>query len=213
MIDRIQARVGILFSLFSLVLVVSKLFFAIIHNNLQIFISNGNLIFVIYVLLFGMTIFWKSIISKLIQIGIISVEAILSLSCGVVESFFGLSMLISVILICFSYGFFNKLLIGKVISLPILFYILFIFLPLRDNDNKYLIAFQWDMFICFFIFLMWLVFKDTIKHNKEYNDSMIKKYNDKVSILQNQLELSIKTGIDLLDIIKSSDKNKGDNCD
>jgi Ca2+/Na+ antiporter len=158
-----------------------------------------------------MTIFWKSIVSKAVQIGIIIIEAILALSPDMSSSFFGLSMIITSLLLCVAYGVFNKHKTIKMIIVPILLYFILVFVPLSGNEKKFLMAFQWTMFICSFLFLIWMIFKDHIIKVNEYNSSLIRKYEDRTAILQVQLEKSIKAGIDLLDIIRSSD-DKGDRC-
>jgi hypothetical protein len=206
-----QGRVGVLFCLFSFVVFLSKLIFSILNGYIHSFLILDNFVYLFYVLLFGMTIFWKSIVSKAVQIGIIIIEAILALSPDMSSSFFGLSMIITSLLLCVAYGVFNKHKTIKMIIVPILLYFILVFVPLSGNEKKFLMAFQWTMFICSFLFLIWMIFKDHIIKVNEYNSSLIRKYEDRTAILQVQLEKSIKAGIDLLDIIRSSD-DKGDKC-
>jgi hypothetical protein len=211
-LNKIQERVGILFSILSLVLLISKLIYSIINNNLNTFVIE-DFPFILYIIIFGITIFWKNKITRIVQIIVTFLTSLIALYSSIDSPFFGLVMLIFSILLYWCYGFFQNNKLIKSIIFGALLYPFFTFIYLYDDPKKYLRSFQWWLFIIVFLFLLWIIFQEQINKEEKNNMLLVKKYEEKMEVLQEQLEASIKAGIDLLDIIKSSDKHKGDDCE
>jgi hypothetical protein len=211
--DKLQTRVGLLFSSFSFVMFILGILFSIARGDILTFFTIENYSFVLYLIIFILTAFWKNIITRIIQIVLVFITAIIALLSTPYTPFFGLTILLSSMLLYWAYGFFNKYKPIKTVLFSIVLFCIFYFICLKDNDNRLLASIQWEAFISIFILLLWFIFKEGISKNIEYNSSLIKRYKDEMNLLENKLEIAVKTGIDLLDIIKSSNdhhRRKGD---
>ncbi len=159
--NKLQVRVGKLLFIFSLVIFSTKIIVAIARNDFSKIPTISNLSYIIYALLFYISFTWKNEISKYIQIGIISLESILCLEPDMSSSFFGLSMMIVAIILIYMYGGFGKYRNRKLASLGIIIYLILLLVPLRNNNEKYLYAFQWTLFVISFLYSFNILSKNT----------------------------------------------------
>lgn len=166
----LQVRIGKILCIFSLVLFISKIIptlcIPVLFKNISIYMVIYNIRIITYSLLFLITFLYKGILSKIIQVSIIIIEAIISLNSQPTSSFFGLSLIISAILLSYVYGFFRSYKIIKLLLLILGTYFLFIYIPLKNESCKYLIAFKWELFISIFILCLWYLLKDFIEEIK-----------------------------------------------
>jgi hypothetical protein len=163
MFNKVQDRIGKLFSIFSLALFIVKLSYHIFTEKpfYEFFILD-NISYLMYGIIFWISSLRSNIVSKLVQIGIIFVESILALYPESTSPFFGLMLIEVCFLLSYCYGILNKNFIIKTGLITILLYVLFVFLPLNDNNRKYLLGIEWLVFIYAFLFLVWFIFKDFI---------------------------------------------------
>ena len=142
----LQRRIGIVFFTLSLITVVGN--FITINRDgsmFNILTCSG------YLIVFSITVAWESKLSKILQISCFLIAAFFSLMIDS-NKMFGTSILIIEILVLYSYGFYRKNIVPKVItSLLVLFAILFITM---SEKNEAIMVFMFVSFISGSIFMI-----------------------------------------------------------
>lgn len=101
------------------------------------------------------------------QIFLIVVASMWSLYLSPGSPFFGLIMITISIILAYCYEIYNKRIILRLCCSAIFLYLLFTFVPLHSSPRKYVIGVEWVIFISVFIFVLWIIFKDSIERLQE----------------------------------------------
>jgi hypothetical protein len=193
----LQARIGLVFFIFSSVLYVSKIMYCLIGSQpWNSLIDIDRLLYLSYPVLFFITIPWESTWSKILQSCIVLIEALFSLSQDPQTPFFGLSMIIIAFLLIYKYGFIAKNTKLKIGIIFISLYLLLVFIPLYNQKDKFLYGAEWLLFISFFLFTVWFIFSDSIKKLKEKESATKERYmkiiDEATSVAREAIELCEK---------------------
>lgn len=160
----VRARIGKTFCLFSLALYALKIAMCVINkHNIATLFTIDRLSFLGFAVLFGLTAIWENKISKLIQIVLVLFASIASLCASPCNPIWGIMLIIMDFLLCYIYDFFDKYSHLKLVFFGASVYMVFLLFPLRHDINRFVIAFEWTIFICIFIFVLWIIFKDYIE--------------------------------------------------
>jgi hypothetical protein len=148
----LQRRIGIIFFTLSLITVAAN--FITIYRNGSLF----NLLTCAgYMVVFSITIAWESNISKYLQIVCFLVSAFFSLLIDQ-NKMFGTSILVIEILVLYSYGFYKKSIIKKIIiTVSLLFALLFVTIPQKNE------AFMVFVFVIFIVSSIFMILYDELK--------------------------------------------------
>lgn len=203
-LDKLQIKIGKILSLFSIIIFVTKIISSIINNNLNTLLTIDKISYLLYALLFLISTYWINTFTKIIQILIIFIESMFSLSPGMSSSFFGLSMIIIDILLCYRYKLFNTHKYIKIVCSIVSFYLILLFIPLHHCTNNFLYAFQWTMFIIIFLSIIWFIFKDYIEKIEEEEKIV---YTKLIKIIEEAMEVA-KDAIKKLDEIKEEQNER-----
>ncbi len=164
----IQRRIGIIFGVFSFVLFIVKFIYNTLNDvSLSDFATFDNLSYFIYAFIFTVTSMKRNLFGRILQVAILFVESIFALFPDSTSPFFGMVLIVVAILLCYVYKFFVKHNMIKIMLFSIVFYFIFAFIPLENNSKKFLLAFEWELFIGTFLFLLWIIFKDSIEELKD----------------------------------------------
>lgn len=162
---------GLIFTLFSLVLFLSKsIYYIAIKHDLGKIFSIDHASYFIYIFIFLYTVYNINLFAKIIQIGIIAVEGIYDLSIDPQNPTFGLILIISALILLYVYGIFARHKIVKSIMLTIIIYCIFAFISLGNDSNQFLRALSWTAFIITFLFFLWIVSKDSLDKLRELEE-------------------------------------------
>lgn len=161
---RTQGRVGYLLACMACITYIGN-FLARLFTGAPMgpMLSFHHIHFLFYGIIFVFTANKINQWTSLIQISIIIIESMISLTLNPDEWFFGAVLMILAILLAYAYGLLST---NKKYKIPIIAlaqYLSFIFIPLANNPDKYIRAFQWLAFISSFIFSLWFIFKDKIE--------------------------------------------------
>ena len=162
--NKIQSRIGYLFSGFILALFLIKVALCLVQGRdyFSLF-SYPNGVYWIIGLLFVGTAMKERKIYQILQ-------CVLLLGCGIWilsskpnSDFFGLAMIILSTVLAFAYRIIYKHLLVSMITISLLWYGLFVTIPLYTIDDRFIHGFEWVVFIDAFLFVIWAIFKDSIE--------------------------------------------------
>ena len=193
----LQARIGLVFFIFSSVLYVSKITYCLIGSQPWTSLMDfDRILYLLYPILFFITIPWETTLAKLLQSGVVLFEALFSLKQDTQTPFFGLSMIIIAFLLIYKYGFVAKYPKIKISIGGICLYLLLIFIPLYNQKDKFLYGAEWLLFIGFFLFTVWFIFSDSIKKLEEKENATKDRYmkiiDEATSVAREAIELCEK---------------------
>lgn len=181
--DKVQMRVGKILCVFSFAIFIIRVipsFFipVLVYNNISLLFFLYNIRIIFYSILFLFSFLYISNVFKIVQIVLILIESIISLNSHSNTCFFGLLLIVSAILLCYIYGFFNYRKKLKIVVVVCFLYILFVCLPLRNYFDKFLLALKWELFIITFIYCLWYLLKDILEEIK------IKEFEERQEIIK-----------------------------
>jgi hypothetical protein len=164
---KVQERLGKLFFILSLALLFIKIGACVFEGKYEALSNPWSWIYVILPILFGVTFLIKNKITKILQVVVIGLLACGSLYTTINNPFWGLSLLIVVFLVCFTYGWFKTNYVIKYISLNICFCGIFYGLLRNSFSEALLYAIEWVLFIDGFLLIIWYTFKDWLDRMRQ----------------------------------------------
>jgi len=194
--DKLQVKIGKILCLFSLVMFISRIIPCIIipvlfKNNIYNYMALSNFRLLLYSLLFFVSFIYINQYTKILQLLLILLESIISLNSQPISNFFGLILIIAILILFYIYGFLNENPRIKLGIIAIIIYILFILFPLKDFNNKYILAFKWILFIFTFLICLWYLSSDYINNiknkEKEEKDKLIELLKESNSIAKDAI--------------------------
>jgi hypothetical protein len=161
---KIQSRIGLFFAIISWVLYLTKLLY-VINGDLSLidFVFGYRIIFIVIGFMFLLSSLFDWFMWRLGQIFLVSCLAIFSLCANYTMPIWGMFLLIIAIILCYVYSLYSKRKAIRLSMTALSIYIAFVFLPLRDVDDKYIRGFEWTFFIAAFVFIIWFIFKDSME--------------------------------------------------
>lgn len=206
-----QRGVGILYTIFSAWVICSSLISRYIRNT-TIF-ETADVVTILCIVIFAISIVIESTVCKAVQVIMIVVVGIGTLMSD--NYYLSMAVLTNAFFIMYSYGWFNKYTKLKVGLSIALIYGLFLFIPSHEITS-YLYAFNWLLFMCVHITCIWFVFRSTISKAKSFDQSKEMQLNLKITEAQDelvktqaqlertqsQLTDAVKSGIELIDLVK-----------
>jgi hypothetical protein len=201
-----QVRVGRIIALFALVLYISKICTCLFtHSPAMVLVQYPKICYPFIAILF----FFSSTIDKrfikVFQCIIVFSLGVWSLCYSPRSDFFGLAIISISIVLLFAYGFVEKHYLIKCISVDVLLYIIFIFIPLMNTENKYVHALEWLAFIDIFLFMLWSISRDSIEKLRQKESVEREKY---MRIIDEATSVA-RDAIKALDKIKLEEEKKG----
>lgn len=169
-----KERIGILFTVISLSIFVLHLW-GIFSGTNESILKWDHALYISLGVLSIISIYACSIISKSIQIGIPLIMGVVSIASSRSEVYTGLILIIIAILVAFHFKIYSKDIIIRITISIIVLYAMFAFVPQWTGNEKYLIPIAWVLLVCGFLFLLWIIFKDSIDELEKREQEKLKR--------------------------------------
>ena len=184
-----QARIGLVLCLFALAVSLLKIYLYVsATGTLYGFFNIDRGSYILYTILFALSIFWDHWIVRTVQVSIILFEGFLALSFGT-DQFAGYAMIISAIFILCAYRFFKYHRWTKIFLVSLGVYIILAFFTFANSYNRYIIALEWLLFMQAFLAMSWVTFKDYIDKIRKDKERILEVAEEAASIARDAIEL------------------------
>lgn len=183
----IQKRIGLIFTIFSLLIFGSRLIPGIKAGEpfMELLVNTGTILFM--GLLFLPTIKWEHWLCKVYQVFIVSVVALLSFIDSYDSSYSFIFIAIAVIL-SFAYGWYNRNFVVKAIVTVVFLYAFLVVFSLQYHPSRWSASLNLTSLIVIFIFILWVIAKDYINAIETDTVTKIKKIESDLLEYKNGIE-------------------------
>ncbi len=165
----VQLRIGRVFTLFSLVCFLLSIVEVMI--NRAPILSWKPLLLLGFTGLFFLTTIKDNIILKWLQLAAMLAASLVAFEHN--SDAFALSIIFIGILLAREYDFFKLNEVIKYSCIFIILYFIFLIFPLRDESNRFFLAFTYDLFIAIYYLVFWFIYKDQVIKTKEENEKQL----------------------------------------
>ncbi|MDD5358339.1 MAG: hypothetical protein PHX80_04280 [Candidatus Nanoarchaeia archaeon] len=165
----VQLRIGRVFTLFSFVCFLLSIVEVMI--NRAPILSWKPLLLLGFAGLFCLTTIKDNIILKWLQLASMLAASIIAFEHN--SDAFALSIIFIGILLAREYDFFKLNEVIKYSCIFIILYFIFLIFPLRDEGDRFFLAFTYDLFIAIYYLVFWFIYKDQVIRTKEEDEKQL----------------------------------------
>ena len=184
-----QRRIGYIFTIFPIGLIIVHIVMCAYGMTTEPVIGMRIIFYAVFSVLAGITIFWESRPSKVMQVTLATMAGIITLRTG--SMFFGCSILFIALMCAFAYGFYAVRPWLRASLTVITLFLLLVYVPV---EMQIINAILWTLFFCGFTFLLWVIFKDELdkikKHEREVEARILIQLKQSIELNQELLHIS-----------------------
>jgi hypothetical protein len=201
----VQLRIGRVFTLFSIA--------CFLLSIVEVMMNRAPILSWKPIALFGFSCLFcistikDNLILKWLQLVLMFSASILAFEHN--SDAFALSIIFIGILLAREYDFFKLNEVIKYVSISIILYFIFLILPLRNESDKFFLAFTYDLFIAIYYLVFWFIYKDQVIKTREEMQTIEKQLEDQLKTVRKERDDAQALNNRFLTLAKEINESRG----